>query len=281
MKKEISGTIYKTSDYGKFTFIKSNRELKSLGKLERAAIELGFYAPIIVNEKYEVIDGQHRLAVSEKLGIPVEYIVRPGLSIKDIISLNSSAKNWTLEDYIHAYTEHGLKNYETLQKVKKDFGDLPYSYLLDLAYSNSTGSNNAGNHGMKSSVARSAVIDGKFEFYNIENMKNYINYYLEITKSNGLKVNRNIFVSLYRLWALEDFDENRLREKIIPLKQKIVLANGAQSALLILLEVYNSNLSAGSKKRIDHSYDSKMQVVLHGKKREVEDQRILVKGERK
>ena len=34
--------------------------------------------PIIVNENYEIIDGQHRYSASKELGLPIRYIVGEG-----------------------------------------------------------------------------------------------------------------------------------------------------------------------------------------------------------
>ena len=69
--------VHYTKDYSKFVKVHSNRSLKSgiLSNIEKSMIDMGLMVdPIKVNEKWEVIDGQHRLHVSEKLGLGIYYI---------------------------------------------------------------------------------------------------------------------------------------------------------------------------------------------------------------
>ena len=56
-----------------------------------AAIEkVGFIpAPVIVNDKFEIIDGACRVAACEQLGLPVYYIIQKEAGIHESIALNS------------------------------------------------------------------------------------------------------------------------------------------------------------------------------------------------
>lgn len=67
--------------------------------------------PIIVNEKYEVIDGQHRLEAFRALAIPVDYIMVKGAGIEECRLLNRKQGNWTTLDYLKSYARGGNKNY--------------------------------------------------------------------------------------------------------------------------------------------------------------------------
>ena len=81
---EIVTNVYATTDYGKFKILITNRIVidKVVKKLVKSMLESGWIgAPIVVNERMEVIDGQHRIAAAERIGIPVHYIVMEGLTI--------------------------------------------------------------------------------------------------------------------------------------------------------------------------------------------------------
>ena len=61
---EMCCSVFKTFDYGLFKNIKGNRELnpKNYKKILHSMGNKQLEIPIIVNEKYEIIDGQHRRA---------------------------------------------------------------------------------------------------------------------------------------------------------------------------------------------------------------------------
>ena len=72
MDKEF-GKILSTYEYDKFKKIKGNRKInfKNLGKIINSMSKKQLVIPILVNEKFEVIDGQHRLQACIELGLPV------------------------------------------------------------------------------------------------------------------------------------------------------------------------------------------------------------------
>ena len=69
--------IHVTSDYDQFTYLVGNRDIvnKHVKSLSAEIDNRDLEIPIIVNEKMEVCDGQHRLEAYKVLGKPVPYIV--------------------------------------------------------------------------------------------------------------------------------------------------------------------------------------------------------------
>jgi len=113
-----------TNNYSKFKKIHSNRSLKSgiLNKIERSMIENGLMLdPIKVNEDWEVVDGQHRLHVSEKLGLGIYYIKIKGIGKKEMITQNSTGSMWNLKDFLGTYVKDGNPNYIKIQKFMYEF----------------------------------------------------------------------------------------------------------------------------------------------------------------
>lgn len=113
--------IKSTKDYSLFKLRNDNRE-HGINKTHldyliekiklRNLLDLN---PIIVNEDFEVINGQHRLEAAKRLNLPIYYRVIEKCSAKDIIDLNFS-KSWTMSDYLHFYCEN---NYEEYIKLKE------------------------------------------------------------------------------------------------------------------------------------------------------------------
>lgn len=119
----IAGNIYVTNDYDKFKRLEGNRDVKTAKKVLDSINAVGYVlSPILVNEKFEIIDGQHRLEALKKLNLPVYYIMQPGIGEEECKYLNTGQTNWTTMDYIQSYSEKGIKDYLRLSSLLLEFG---------------------------------------------------------------------------------------------------------------------------------------------------------------
>lgn len=112
--------IHFTTDYDVFNLMEDNRSIEESRKrkISMSINDVGYIpAPIVVNEKMEIIDGQGRFAVMRDLGIPIAYVIVPGLGIRECISMNISGTQWKDEDYIKSFANQGNENYERLRKL--------------------------------------------------------------------------------------------------------------------------------------------------------------------
>lgn len=105
--------ILTTSNYNMFSKIDGNRLINKLNyKRIKESIEDEYLPiPIIVNENFEVIDGQHRLEACKELKIPVYYVIIYGLTLKHVQKLNSISKRWSTKDYLDGYADMGKSDY--------------------------------------------------------------------------------------------------------------------------------------------------------------------------
>lgn len=119
-------SIETTRDYSLFQRIDGNRKpseahVKKLTKAISENPKLSQYDPILVNSKYEVIDGQHRLEALKRLDQPVHYIRAKKLKLKDVQALNSNQKVWSPLDYAKSYAELGIEDYEIYIEYKHKY----------------------------------------------------------------------------------------------------------------------------------------------------------------
>ena len=110
-KKSIS--VYNTYDHDKFKILKGNRSVKKshVQNLKKSLSEDYLFTLILVNEKLEVIDGQHRLQALKELNLPVNYIIIKGYGVEEVKRLNINNIDWTKDNYLHHYCDLGFKNY--------------------------------------------------------------------------------------------------------------------------------------------------------------------------
>jgi hypothetical protein len=78
--------------------------------------------PIVVNEKFEVIDGQHRLATAMRLQIPVYYLVDGNVTKADIAMVNNNRKGWAAIDFVNYYEQEGLDEFKKLRYIITNYG---------------------------------------------------------------------------------------------------------------------------------------------------------------
>ena len=123
MVKHIN-QVHTTTDYFLFKPIEGNRNknLLHINRLKKSMAETYLFTVIIVNEKYEIIDGQHRFDVIQELKLPLNYIVCNGYGLNEVHILNQNSKTWTSDDYLDGYCKLGYKDYLKYREFKELYG---------------------------------------------------------------------------------------------------------------------------------------------------------------
>jgi hypothetical protein len=106
--------VVQTRSYSMFKYMNGNRALseQNIRAIMHQIQQHGQQQPIIVNEKYEIIDGQHRLEACKRLKRPVLFYKKQGATIEHVISTNVVGKKWTTLDYFNRFASEGNENYK-------------------------------------------------------------------------------------------------------------------------------------------------------------------------
>jgi len=113
--------VHTTTDYSLFKTLEGNRDVNHvhLARLKESMRKNHLTTIIMVNEKFEIIDGQHRFLISQELNLPINYVVSKNYGLKEVQVLNANMKTWSVDDYLTGYCDLGYEDY------------LTYSYFMD------------------------------------------------------------------------------------------------------------------------------------------------------
>lgn len=251
--------VYETDDYSIFQFSKFNRNVLLRKEMLQQAKE-GFLSPIIVNENLMVIDGQHRLKASEQVGVPVEFIIKPGLNEHDIVRMNTVQKPWSLKNFIEAFANQGKEEYIKLVN------------LLNQGYADTTAVLVASTNNMTTGGSSKKVIqEGNFKFFNYEKTVEFLNWYKnDFKKRTGTPTKSKVCIALWGLYQIEGIDLNRI---ILRTNQDIEFVENIKTATMNqtdatrqFIDRYNAKLSKKSGRAIEYYISSNGFVVVESKK---------------
>jgi hypothetical protein len=137
--------VYATFDYDKFSFLTGNRHCIPIHvkRLMNSFEKMYLISPILVNEKYEIIDGQHRFTGAREQGKEIYYIMIPGYSLKEVKVLNTHNLNWTKLDYLKAYVDEGQPNYIIMNEFMRNYPEFGIASIESILTLRHNGSNSS------------------------------------------------------------------------------------------------------------------------------------------
>jgi hypothetical protein len=105
--------VHTTKDYSLFRTLNGNRDVNQLHltRLKESIKKNHLTTIIMVNDKFEIIDGQHRYLISQELNLPINYIISKNYGLNEVQILNANMKNWATIDYVNGYCDLGYKDY--------------------------------------------------------------------------------------------------------------------------------------------------------------------------
>lgn len=251
------GKIYETKEYSKFKFLKGNRKVKHNKDLEASILKSGVLVPIEVNEDFEILDGQFRLKVAQEYGLVLPYRIAEGLGIQDVIDLNSTTKAWNLNDYIRKYAVEGIKSYQQLMMLIREFSYVPASSLTAAAL---------GNRRIKSSATK-LTKNGQFEFLNYEEFYQFLSHYRQFVEETGIKGSQQTFFAYLELYITPQFTNAQLINGFKQRDQRKIEGVFHQGIVLeFFLKAFNHKLKPNHKLAIKYKLKQNGDpVIIEGK----------------
>lgn len=234
-------TVYKTTNYGMFKIMNDNRAVNALHvkRLIQSFNSKHLVCPITVNEKFHVIDGQHRLAASIETKLPVYYMIVPGYGIDEVHILNANQKNWTKIDFLEMFCEQGRKPYLDLRQFMSDFPDFGIQSAERLITLKSSGRHTGKIGGAKMQLKD--FEEGNLVIPNIQKSYTFAKRIMDF-KPFYSEFHRGAFVSaVMPLFSSKVYDHKEMIHKLshCPSNLRLVDCNTVAGYRAQLEEIYN------------------------------------------
>jgi hypothetical protein len=156
MQKYNIPTLHVSIDYSEFEFFPSNRPADKWVKIAQSIEkkDLTRFNPIItvlINGKKYIGDGQNRFIALKHLGLPVyHFVATPGeFNEEDISLLNINQTNWSLQDFMSFYVNHGYPEYVKLNGLMSEMPLFSLGDFLKVWQSGSYGGQRSTSEGFR------------------------------------------------------------------------------------------------------------------------------------
>lgn len=244
--------IAQTRDYDRFNYLATNREVDGTNKRNLMASmelfpELIPFQPILVNENWFILDGQHRFEDLRDAGAPITYIMAPGLGVAHARQVNITGKKWVPADYARSYAKEGREDYQIYLNMRKEYA---FEHGTTVIYLGG---------GQKHRLARK-FIAGDFKVRNEQKARQYFERldalfelmlesgYETRAMSNGgahaaKKLHRPLATALHVAFEKPEFDWLHFIARFEERHKAVLYASGRTSDYLRMIEImYNHNL---------------------------------------
>ena len=229
-----------TKDYSIFQYFDRNRVIgnKHVEFLRDDMNKRGQLERVIVNDKWFVIDGQHRIAARQKDKKPVDFRVMKGASIKHVVALNNTGKRWNNTGWARNFSHKewpNCKPYLQYLEFKKTNG-FAESICMALL------SEDFHDYGRK------AFKNGSFKVKNIERANQNAAELAELISIDKRFNRLKSCLAFIKFKTLKDFKLPVFKDQLEKWKKKITPCNNVEDWIDAFLLVYNFNLRAPKKK---------------------------------
>lgn len=250
----IDLTVYETNEYDKFKFMKGNRSPNEL-HVRRLfnSFKLHYLLTIIiVNEKFEIIDGQHRFLAAKQSGIPILYMIAHNYRLEEVKTLNENSRDWNKQECLESYSELGYKHYTNMKKFMIDYPEFKLTAAECILTNTSGGVNN-----------RASLMNGKGRVRNFQEGRFTIPD-LKLAYNNADKIkmiqpyykgwNRDLFVKvMIKMFKHSRYDHNEFIRQLNKQPTALVNCVDVDQYTYLIEEIYNKDKS--SKNRTNLRWD--------------------------
>ena len=237
--------VYKTNDLSIFKVIGGNRvpNPQHVKRLKTSILQNGMLCnPILVNQKMEVIDGQHRLLASKEANSFVYYIILNGYSLTEVHTLNLNQKNWTKKDFMDGYADMEIQSYIKLREFVNKNEDYNFMDCVSFCSNKSASDNSVANKYKLVNPELSkqeSFEEGTWKGKDFKLAQEWAEK-IRLIKPYYIGYNKSTFVkTMITLFKNEKFDYSEFMHKVRLQPKALVDCANVEQQKMLIEEIYN------------------------------------------
>ena len=235
----VVNTIHRTTNYNVFGYFEGNRVLNDshVRNLMESLTEKQIPVPIVVDELYRVADGQNRLEACKRLGIPVYYIIVPGLTLEDVKKLNSNTKSWSWKQHMDSFIDLGYKDYEIYKEFFNSY-EINHTECMQLLLGK-TSQRRGAKKGQKTMAK--AFTDGQFKIVQYNKAIKQANMITEVKPYFAEFTHHHFVRALVHLFDKKQdvYNHNVFLKKLAKRSTKLTHQANKNDYLSLIEKIYN------------------------------------------
>lgn len=237
---KIIANVFETYDYSKFKSLKGNRIINKSNflRIKESMKKHQLFNVMIINEKFEIIDGHHRIDVCKELKLPVYYVICNGYSLKEVQILNANTKNWGNNDFLDSFCELGYPQYITM----RNFMRRHKSYSIGVSMSLLSLASNQGVINVidkKQNLKKNIFKLGEFKCKDIEKSHEIAQQLTRLAMVTNLFNRRSFVIAYMKVYLNKNFNYNTFFDKMNRYQSQIIPCINMEQYLLMFEKIYN------------------------------------------
>jgi hypothetical protein len=244
---KVVNQVYETNDYSMFKTLKGNRNVNKLHirRLRESFKALYLLSPIIVNQDFEIIDGQHRFEAAKEINKNVYFIICNDYGLREVQILNTNMKNWQKKDYLNAFCDAGYSDYLQLRNFMRRFSEFPIDACISLLTNASRAERRSSCPELKSETNKGGDYalryfeEGKFKVIDYDNGVDLAEK-IRMVKPFYQGYNRKIFISaMITLFKNENYNHSQFISKLKINSTMMQDCSNVTQYKLLIEDIYN------------------------------------------
>lgn len=248
MNKQTSFIVQKTDEYDIFNTLHSNRAIDPVNvkRLEESMEANGVLInPILVNARWEVIDGQHRLQACKNLNKHIYYLIVGDYGIGEVQALNLNQKNWGQADYAKSFASMGYEHYQNLLDFQAKYDEFSLGSCIKLLQ-NSTSSKTIqrkrleGDRNISGESRQKQVFEeGTWEIDDYDLAVEWATYLRRLEKYYDGYNRAGFVATMIGLFRKEQFDKDEFLRKLNYQSNSLGDCSNVGDYLMLIEDIYN------------------------------------------
>jgi hypothetical protein len=226
-------SIHSTSNYEQFSLILVNRDIipKKVARMAEAIKRKNFLPeyPIVVNKRFEILDGQHRYLAAKTTKTPIHYLITDKMETADVGGINSLQDKWTTEDYIRHYARReGFRSYRIFMRKMEEWA-VPATVLMEI-------------FGISGSVPARDIREGTLDLEDNDKVtkgETFYNALLQISEYVGFWKNHFFVRAFRKMYFHQGYVHRRMITKIKNSSRSLVRCASSTQYLEMLQDMFN------------------------------------------